>query len=119
MIDQAVAPFADPAVQMSTLRRRIDDPSDLASPHVVKVVVDLHDNALYFSRAPIPHRRDVGTAAAVAYTHIGLYVYRRRFLLDPAALRDAARRARMLEQLRVLEHGFRIKRWRRRRTRSV
>jgi len=110
MIDQAVAPFADASVLMSTLRRRIDDPSDLASPHVVKVVVDRHDNALYFSRAPIPHRRDVGPAAAVAYKHIGLYVYRRPFLLDLAALAPTPLEEReMLEQLRVLEHGFRIK----------
>ena len=110
MIDQAVAPFGDASVLMSTLRRRIDDPSDLASPHVVKVVVDRHDNALYFSRAPIPHRRDVGAAAAVAYKHIGLYVYRRPFLLDLAALPPTPLEEReMLEQLRVLEHGFRIK----------
>jgi 3-deoxy-manno-octulosonate cytidylyltransferase (CMP-KDO synthetase) len=109
MIDQAVVPFADSSVQMSTLRRRIDDPAELASPHVVKVVVDRHNHALYFSRAPIPHRRDVGSAVAAAYKHIGLYVYRRSFLLDLAALPPTPlEEQEMLEQLRVLEHGFRI-----------
>jgi 3-deoxy-manno-octulosonate cytidylyltransferase (CMP-KDO synthetase) len=108
MIDEAVAPFADPAVVMGTLRRPIDDPADLLNPNVVKVVVDRDDFALYFSRAAIPFRRDGGRAAACK--HVGLYVYRREFLLRLAALPPTPlEQSEMLEQLRALEHGYRIK----------
>ena len=58
-IDELVAPFAaDPSVQMTTLFRRIQDPSDFHNPNVTKIVVDRGGFALYFSRAPIPHIRD-------------------------------------------------------------
>ena len=54
-IAEVIAPFdRDPALQMTTLRRRITDPTEVANPHVVKVVVDRRDRALYFSRSPIP-----------------------------------------------------------------
>jgi 3-deoxy-manno-octulosonate cytidylyltransferase (CMP-KDO synthetase) len=110
MIDEAVAPFAeDPALLMSTLRRRIDDPADLANPNVTKVVVDLDGFAMYFSRAPIPFTR-AGQPAADGWRHVGLYVYRRACLLRLAALPPTAlERAEALEQLRALEHGIRIK----------
>ena len=111
MIDEAVAPFAaDATLPMGTLRRAIDDPAELASPHVVKVVVDCRDRALYFSRAAIPRRRDAGGAdAAGAFKHIGLYVYRREFLLTLAALPPTPlEQAELLEQLRALEHGYRV-----------
>jgi 3-deoxy-manno-octulosonate cytidylyltransferase (CMP-KDO synthetase) len=109
MIDEAVAPFAGiDGLEMSTLRRRIDDPSDYASPHVTKVVVDARGFALYFSRAPIPYVRDAG-AAAPAWRHVGLYVYRRDVLLRLAALAPTVlERSEALEQLRALEHGIRI-----------
>jgi 3-deoxy-manno-octulosonate cytidylyltransferase (CMP-KDO synthetase) len=111
MIDEAIAPLAaDAGLPMGTLRRAIDDPADLANPHVVKVVVDRHDRALYFSRAAIPGRRDPGTPAlARAFKHIGLYVYRRDFLLTLASLPPTPlEEAELLEQLRALEHGYRI-----------
>jgi 3-deoxy-manno-octulosonate cytidylyltransferase (CMP-KDO synthetase) len=110
MIDEAVAPFAaDPALEMSTLRRRIDDPADLRNPNVTKVVVDRDGFALYFSRAPIPHVRDDGGRVA-SWRHVGLYVYRRETLLRLAALpQTALEKAEALEQLRALEHGIRIK----------
>jgi 3-deoxy-manno-octulosonate cytidylyltransferase (CMP-KDO synthetase) len=109
-IDAAVAPFAsDPALDMSTLRRRITDPAELQNPNVTKVVVDQDGFALYFSRAPIPFTRP-GQPAATAWAHIGLYVYRRACLLRVAALpQTAMERAEALEQLRALEHGIRIK----------
>jgi 3-deoxy-manno-octulosonate cytidylyltransferase (CMP-KDO synthetase) len=108
VIDAAVAPFStDPALMMTTVRRRIEDPADHASPHVVKVVVDEAGFALYFSRAPIPHAGPDGAGAA--FKHIGLYVYRRDFLLTLARLEPMPlERAERLEQLRALEHGFRI-----------
>jgi len=109
-IDAAVAPFADdPALEMSTLRRRITDSTELHNPNVTKVVVDGGGFAMYFSRAPIPHTR-AGQPAAAAWAHIGLYVYRRETLLRLAALpHTALERAEALEQLRALEHGIRIR----------
>jgi 3-deoxy-manno-octulosonate cytidylyltransferase (CMP-KDO synthetase) len=109
-IDAAVAPFgADPTLDMSTLRRRITDPSEQQNPNVTKVVVDQDGFAMYFSRAPIPFTRS-GQPAAAAWAHIGLYVYRRACLLRVAALpQTAMERAEALEQLRALEHGIRIK----------
>ena len=108
MIDEAVGPFAsDATLMMSTLRRRIDDPADYQNPNVVKVVTDRDGFALYFSRAPIPCRH-AGDQAA--FKHIGLYVYRREFLLAFARLEPTPlERTESLEQLRALEHGFRIK----------
>lgn len=109
-IDAAVAPFfADPALEMSTLRRRIADDAELANPNVTKVVVDGGGFAMYFSRAPIPFTRQ-GQPAPPAWAHVGLYVYRRETLLRLAALpQTALERAEALEQLRALEHGIRIR----------
>ena len=77
---------------------------------MVKVVVDCHDRALYFSRAVIPGRRDASAAVtAGAFKHIGLYVYRREFLLTLAALPPTPlEQMELLEQLRALEHGYRV-----------
>lgn len=110
MIEEAIAPFGgDASLQMCTLRRRIDDPAQAASPHVTKVVVDADDFALYFSRAPIPFLRDPA-AGTPLFRHIGLYVYRRSFLLDFARLAPTPlERAEALEQLRALERGVRIR----------
>jgi 3-deoxy-manno-octulosonate cytidylyltransferase (CMP-KDO synthetase) len=110
MIDEAVAPFAgDPALMMSTLRCRIDDPTEIHNPNVTKVVVDREGFALYFSRAPIPFVRD-GCPPSPAWRHVGLYAYRRDCLLRLAGLAPTAlERAEALEQLRALEHGIRIK----------
>jgi 3-deoxy-manno-octulosonate cytidylyltransferase (CMP-KDO synthetase) len=112
----------DPALQMATLRTPIRREEDYESPHVVKVVVDASDNALYFSRAPIPHHRDgpakggpydpnAGSGfSRTTFKHLGLYAYRRDFLLRLAALpQTALEQAESLEQLRALEHGHRIR----------
>ena len=110
MIDEAVAPFAgDPALLMSTLRCRLDDPSEFRNPNVTKVVVDRDGYAMYFSRAPIPFTRE-GSPAATPWRHVGLYAYRRECLLRLSRLEPTAlERAEALEQLRALEHGIRIK----------
>ncbi len=120
MIADVIEPLsADPAVPMSTLRRAIADAAEYTSPNVVKVVVDRNGDALYFSRAPIPHPGDGGgpygnvhggPPAGGPYKHIGLYAYRRDFLLTFAALaRTPLEQCESLEQLRALEHGFRIR----------
>jgi len=110
-IDELIAPFtADPAVQMTTLFRRITDASELNNPNVTKVVVDRSGFAMYFSRAPIPFVRDPRGGWPPLYRHIGLYAYRRSTLLVLAALDPTPlERAESLEQLRALEHGIRIK----------
>lgn len=113
MIAQAIAVCAaDPSLPIATLRRAIDRLDDFLSPHVVKVVVDCHDHALYFSRAPVPFARDAAAPVVPpgAWKHVGLYVYRRDALLRLAALPPSAlERVEALEQLRALEHGFRIR----------
>lgn len=114
MIAQVLQPFdTDPAARMSTLRRLMTDPADNRNPNVVKVVVDQKGHALYFSRAPIPFvRRSVFEEPGFslpAYKHIGLYAYRREFLLRLTSLPQTPLEvAESLEQLRVLENGFRI-----------
>jgi len=123
MIDEAVAPFADdPTLEVTTLRRRIEDPADYFDPSVVKVVTDRNGFALYFSRAPIPFVRGSAPPTSprapgalpreqvACYKHIGLYVYRREALLRFARLAPTPlEKAESLEQLRALEHGFRLK----------
>jgi 3-deoxy-manno-octulosonate cytidylyltransferase (CMP-KDO synthetase) len=120
MIDQAIRPLADdPSIPMGTLCKKIDRREEAFDPNVVKVVFDRNGFALYFSRAPIPWDRDRWsgkssfvdlTLGAAMYKHIGLYVFRRDFLLDYARLPQTALEAvEKLEQLRVLELGSRIR----------
>lgn len=110
MIAAAVAPMlADRDLEMSTLRRQIENLEELQNANVTKVVVDRDGFAMYFSRAAIPFTR-AGCTAAPAWRHIGLYVYRRECLLRLSALpATALETAEALEQLRALEHGIRIK----------
>jgi 3-deoxy-manno-octulosonate cytidylyltransferase (CMP-KDO synthetase) len=112
-IDAAIEPFReDGTLQMSTVCTplRPDDRHAAEDPNVVKVVTDRRGFALYFSRSPIPHRRGPHGREAGPYKHLGLYVYRREFLLQIAALEPTPlERSESLEQLRVLENGFAIK----------
>jgi 3-deoxy-manno-octulosonate cytidylyltransferase (CMP-KDO synthetase) len=111
-IDAAILPMLDdPDVVMSTLRKRIEDAREIDDPNVVKVVTDHAGNAVYFSRSTIPYVRDrQSSPAAVFYKHIGLYVYRRDFLLGYSDLRvGPLEQAERLEQLRALENGFPIR----------
>ena len=110
MVNAAILPLVgDASICMGTLCCPIDEASDLADPNVVKVVLDKDGFALYFSRLPIPFVRDSGTDVT-RYRHIGLYVYRREFLLELAKMVPTPlERAERLEQLRALEHGCRIR----------
>jgi len=117
MIDQAVLPLKkNPGIAMGTLMTAVRDVEEYLNPNVVKVVTDRQGMALYFSRAPIPHPRDfygnlqTNFAKLKAFKHIGLYVYRRDFLLTfPKLSETRLEQLERLEQLRALEHGFRIK----------
>jgi 3-deoxy-manno-octulosonate cytidylyltransferase (CMP-KDO synthetase) len=108
-IDAVVALVKDSSgVPMATLRKRIDDPAEFQNPALVKVVVDANGRALYFSRAPIPFTRP-DSEVPVRWGHLGLYAYRRDFLLTMATLAPTPlEQSEGLEQLRVLEHGYAI-----------
>jgi 3-deoxy-manno-octulosonate cytidylyltransferase (CMP-KDO synthetase) len=100
---------ADPGIPMGTLACPLASEEEFRSPSVVKVVLDASGCALYFSRAPIPFPRD-GGGAAPALRHVGVYAYRRAFLEGFASLPQAPlERTEMLEQLRALENGHRIR----------
>jgi 3-deoxy-manno-octulosonate cytidylyltransferase (CMP-KDO synthetase) len=110
-LGELASAFDDPAVQMATLVRPLAE-DELANPNVVKAVVGLRGDALYFSRAPIPFQRDAGAAHAhpVRFAHLGLYGYRRQTLLALAALPPSPlEQVERLEQLRALENGIRIR----------
>lgn len=108
-IDAAILPLAhEPEIVMSTLKKRIEDARELGDPNVVKVVTDRAGDAIYFSRYPVPFVRD--GERSERFKHIGLYAYRRAFLLGYSDLPvGPLERAEKLEQLRALENGFAIR----------
>lgn len=109
-VDAVVQPFHDdPTVKMSTLAFVIVDPREINDPKDVKVIFDNKGDALYFSRATIPHGRD-GSSGYDIYKHLGVYAYTKKFLeqfltLTPGRLEEIEK----LEQLRAMEHGHRIR----------
>jgi 3-deoxy-manno-octulosonate cytidylyltransferase (CMP-KDO synthetase) len=114
-LDRVVAVLeSDPAAPMATLATPIRSESVYRDPACVKVVCSQSGRALYFSRSPVPHHRDglsfsVRAGAALAHLHLGLYAYRREFLLKLASLpQSPLESAEKLEQLRVLEAGYPI-----------
>jgi len=120
MIDQALQPLLEEDdLQMGTVKTRIKCLHDFLSPNVVKVVTDNRGNALYFSRSPLPFFRDkwkdlkdesFSSGKLLCYKHVGLYVYRRDFLLKfasmPATFLEISEK---LEQLRAIENGVTIR----------
>ena len=116
MIDDAVRLVTeDSEVQVGTLIRKICSGEELTSFNVVKVVLDRNGFAIYFSRSPIPSLRDRVDMSTwhfehTFYKHIGLYAYRKEFLLEfaswPQSILESAEK---LEQLRIIEHGYKIK----------
>ena len=100
-----------PQASMSTAAHAIQDPAEFTNPNVVKVVLDAHGMALYFSRAPIPHWRDQSDRLPdpAPLRHIGIYGYRVGFLrLFPTLAQAPMEITEALEQLRALWHGHRI-----------
>ncbi|MER3524212.1 MAG: 3-deoxy-manno-octulosonate cytidylyltransferase [Ignavibacteria bacterium] len=113
MIDEGVRLVDAGTAPVGTLVRRIDRDEELFNPNVVKVVLGKDGACLYFSRSPIPFGRDLAHSEWLRhhtyYKHIGLYVFRRSFLLHfPTMAQTPLERAEKLEQLRILEHGFTI-----------
>lgn len=120
MIDAFIMCFKDtPSVYMSTLKREIKNLDEIINPNVVKVVTDSNGFALYFSRSPLPYFRKIwenlksigeGPLPFPIFKHIGLYAYKRDFLIHLASLEPTPlEKIEHLEQLRALENGYKIK----------
>lgn len=109
LIDALAKMFEDePELQMATVMTELADENEAGNPNNVKVVTDKEGYALYFSRSLIPYPRNAGKSPVCK--HIGIYAYRREFLLRYAKLAPTPlEQAESLEQLRALENGYRIK----------
>lgn len=113
MIDELVNCLSQhPDIPMATLIHKIEEMQELADPNVVKVVKDTNNFALYFCRSPIPHVRTSppDSQSLFFYKHLGLYAYTKDFLFTFTNLPvGKLEEAEKLEQLRALEHGYRVK----------
>jgi len=123
MIDEAIRPMSENLQQKSpkkdfwvgTLAKKIASAEDLQNPNVVKVVIDVAGFAIFFSRSPIPYMRDGADKNRwhlqyPYYKHIGLYVFKKDFLTHFATWKESALESvEKLEQLRIIEHGYKIK----------
>jgi len=109
LIDEVGQPLLEnPQIEMATLAHEITTKEKHMDPNVVKVVIDAQGFALYFSRSLIPYPRK--TENLHAYEHIGIYAYRKNFLLDFIQLPPTPlEQTESLEQLRALENGYKIK----------
>lgn len=108
-IDKTIEPLMNNNnINVSTLCFKIKDKKEITNPNVVKVIKDINDNAVYFSRSVIPFNRN--SSKVTYYKHIGLYVYRRDYLLKLVKMKPSnLELAEKLEQLRILENGEKIK----------
>jgi len=124
IIDRAIRPlFSDKNIPMASLMTKIETVEDWLNPNLAKTVVDKNGFALYFSRSPIPFPRDLQadctflnpfggrkTLPYRVFKHIGVYVYRRGFLMKFSQMKPTPlEKLEKLEQLRALENGYRIK----------
>jgi len=108
-LQQVIAQFNDPAVQVGSMMRPITEAEDIQNPNVVKVVVDLNNNSIFFSRSVIPFPRDP-QASSSYYEHIGVYAFRKEILLHFTAWPlTPLEKIEKLECLRLLEHGISIR----------
>jgi 3-deoxy-manno-octulosonate cytidylyltransferase (CMP-KDO synthetase) len=108
-IDQVALLFRDKSVMMGTAVIPLENKQDIPDPNVVKAVLDKQGNVLYFSRSPLPYQRNK-VKELVFYKHLGLYGFRREFLLRFAALpQTVLEKSESLEQLRALENGYKIR----------
>lgn len=109
MINSLMEPFInEKELKMATLKYKLTNIEDIDNTNIVKVITDKNDYALYFSRCPIPFPRNLNID--VYYKHIGVYGYKRDFVLEYAKMSQTAlEKSESLEQLRVLENGYKIK----------
>jgi 3-deoxy-manno-octulosonate cytidylyltransferase (CMP-KDO synthetase) len=112
VVDAAIkALLEEPAAPIATVATPIKLPADIMDPNIVKTVLDFDENALYFSRAPIPWVRDTGAKVQARHLkHLGLYVFQRDALLEyPTLPQGTLEKIEQLEQLRWLENGWKIR----------
>lgn len=113
LIDECAALLEDDSVGMGTLASPMETDEDLRNPNVAKIVIDQHDNALYFSRAPIPYSRDEHTdklTMQTALRHHGIYAYRCAVLRQLIAAGPCdMEQCEKLEQLRALWLGITVR----------
>lgn len=109
MLEKLVSPYlSGETPDMTTLAYHLDKASKYHEPGAVKVITDMNSNAIYFSRSPIPYYRTQETAPV--FHHMGLYAFRRDFLMLYKTLpQTPLEKVESLEQLRVLEHGYKIR----------
>jgi 3-deoxy-manno-octulosonate cytidylyltransferase (CMP-KDO synthetase) len=111
-VDVAVNSLMEnPVAAIATVAVLIRTPADIMDPNVVKTILDFEDNAIYFSRAPIPWVRDSAAKTHARHLkHLGLYVFQRDALLEyPTLPQGELERIEQLEQLRWLENGWKIR----------
>ena len=118
LIEELVHSFDHDQVSMASAMSKIENIKDLQDPNVVKVVLDTQNNAIYFSRAPIPYPRDHQEIIRSNeefkkynfFRHIGIYGYQKDFLAKYIKMDQTnLEKLEKLEQLRVIENGFKIK----------
>ena len=115
VLEKVCAPFTDPGIRMVTPVTKFKSVQDLADTSLVRVVIDNQGDALYFTRAVVPYNRDANhydqwLKEHPYYKHIGIYAYRKEFLLQLSEMPPGKlEQIEKLEQLRVLENGFRIR----------
>lgn len=109
MIRDLISGFDDPSVNMVTLKKRITSQNDIENPNIAKIITDVNNNAIFFSRSVIPYNRD-NLENVKYYKHIGVYGYKKEFLMKFSELpRSSLECAEELEQLRALENGYPIR----------
>lgn len=108
-LEKLIGVFSDPLVAVASVMQKLSSDEDVNNPNIVKVVCDKNSNALYFSRSPIPYKRNLRSSLPI-YKHIGVYGYRKKSLLDFTTWSmGVLEQTEMLEQLRYLENGVQIK----------
>ncbi|MEY3058994.1 MAG: 3-deoxy-manno-octulosonate cytidylyltransferase [Bacteroidota bacterium] len=108
-LEKLIATFNDSSVGVASVMQKLGPDEDINNPNFVKVVCDKNSNALYFSRSPIPYKRNLQSSLPI-YKHVGVYAFRKNALLSftkwPMGVLE---QTEMLEQLRYLENGVKIK----------
>ena len=108
MVEDLISCFDSPDVYMGTLKKKIEIVDELDNPNVVKIITDVNDYAIYFSRYCLPYERDIKKTDH--YKHIGAYGYTAKFLSQYSKMpKTGLEIAESLEQLRVIENGLKIK----------
>lgn len=101
--------FSNPEIGIATLIKQIDKDEEIDDPNKVKVIKDIHNKAIYFSRLAIPYIRNKGSFNPTYFKHIGIYAYRKKYLDELIRLPESAlEKSEKLEQLRWIENGYSI-----------